>query len=63
MRREKWACRACGKTAYDSYSRAFLAMDRIAEISERDVIPLRVYECPYYNGYHMTHMKEERVLK
>lgn len=52
--RAHWFCKACGKHAYGSAGRATQTIDNIKELSGRSVKPVRAYECPYGNGYHLT---------
>lgn len=58
MRVEKWRCNACNKTAYGSESRGWAAIATIHNLPNRtEVVPIRVYECPHGNGWHLTHQR------
>lgn len=62
MRRsDKWKCGPCKKTAYGSESRGWQAIDNIYRLppdQRSEVVPCRVYACPYGNGWHLTHQRE-----
>lgn len=53
----RWRCRACNKTSFGSESRAEEVMGRIGPEPGRR-IPIRVYPCPYGNGWHLTSQTE-----
>lgn len=59
MRADKWHCKACRKTSYESESRGWQAIATIHGLPNRtEVVPIRVYECPFKNGWHLTHQRE-----
>lgn len=52
---DKWYCAWCRKAAYESESRGWAAIRTILALPHRtQVIPNRVYGCPYGNGWHLT---------
>lgn len=58
---DKWWCNACRKTAYGSESRGWEAIHTIYRLpphTRSHVVPCRVYECPYHNGWHLTSHRE-----
>lgn len=61
MRRRKWRCRACDKTAYCGERRALAAIESIQQINPDGHIPIRAYPCPYSNGWHITSQNERRT--
>lgn len=64
MRADKWRCRPCEKTAYETESRGWAAIAAIHNIPAKrrsEVVPCRVYECPFGNGWHLTSKKEKGV--
>lgn len=54
MRRDKWYCRPCDKSAFPSESRAESAIEYIQTQNNTGHVPVRAYECPYDNGWHLT---------
>ena len=56
----KWWCEWCRKTAYESESRGWGAIHAIHTMppeKRTPVVPVRVYECPHRNGWHLTHQR------
>lgn len=50
-----WDCRACGKRAYPTQSRAHEAIENHLTYNDsRGRLPGRAYECPWGNGWHLT---------
>ena len=63
MRADKWHCRPCRKTAYGSERRGWAAIATILSLPNRtEIVPCRVYPCPFGNGYHLTHHRERSFL-
>lgn len=61
--RTKWRCDPCRKTAYSSEGRGWAAIEAIYRLPNRtEVVPIRVYECPYGNGWHLTHQRERKQV-
>lgn len=59
MRSSKWRCDPCRKTAYASERRGWAAIETILSLPHRtETVPSRVYQCPFGNGYHLTHQRE-----
>lgn len=54
----RWTCHACNKTAFGSQSRALETIGRVAFKGDGHV-PVRAYECPYGNGWHLTSREEK----
>lgn len=54
MRRNAWYCKACQKTAFPSERRAERAIEHIQQINSQGHVPIRAYDCPYGNGWHLT---------
>ena len=46
-------CRT-GKVRYRDHVEAVLALQFFAVWSDRDVVPVRCYECPFCAGFHLT---------
>lgn len=53
----RWHCRACNKTAFGSQGRAEETIDRASGFRGNKK-PVRAYQCPYGNGWHLTSQKE-----
>jgi predicted hydrocarbon binding protein len=53
----------CGKRRFPDRIAAVLDMQRIQrrKDSNRDFLPVRVYECPDCHGWHMTHKEAQHA--
>lgn len=54
MRRNKWHCKPCDKTAFPSQRAAERAIENIRNGQVRGAGPKRAYQCSYGNGWHLT---------
>lgn len=63
MKRERWYCRACGKTAFPSERQAQGAIDYYQTVVSEGAgkVPKRVYRCPYGNGCHLSSKEGKRA--
>lgn len=62
MRRARniWTCKACGKRAYPTESRAYEAIENHHTYhgGTGRQMPKRAYPCQYGNGWHLTSQEE-----
>lgn len=52
-RKRRNRCRS-GKTRFRSQSEAIHSLHRFQKTSVREVVPKRVYQCEFCNGWHLT---------
>lgn len=55
----RWHCKPCDKTSFGSQGRAEETIERAQDFPGLTK-PIRAYECPYGNGWHLT-KKEQTV--
>ena len=53
----------CKKVRYDTEESCLKAIKKISNIEERRKMPVRAYECPFCNGYHMTSQKSHSATE
>lgn len=58
----RWHCKPCNKTAFGSESRAEETMQWAVE-QGTSYVPVRVYPCPFHNGYHLSSQEDRERIR